>query len=142
MVLPAAAWTEQTGTFLNIEGRSQLSKKVVTPPALAKEQWEVLRVLSEELGAVLPYDNQEELRYRMAEMTPSVLKYDYIESYGVYPRDEMMKTLKKKLISSTIDNYYKTDSVSKASLVMSKCSSAFNRDKMSNFYTDPLFKWF
>lgn len=125
---------------MNIEGRTQLAKKVVLPPGLAKEQWEILRVLSEELGTVLSYDNTEELRYRLAELSPSVLKYDFIESYSVYDRDEKIKKLNDFIIPSTIDNYYKTDSVSNASLVMSKASSAFNRQKMNNVYIDPTFK--
>lgn len=140
LILPSAAWTEQTGSFMNVEGRCQLAKKVVLPPGLAKEQWEILRVLSEELGTVLNYDNQEELRYRMAELSPSVLKYDCIESYSLYERNKEMKSIKNQIIPSTIDNFYKTDSVSNASLVMSKCSSAFNRDKMTNTFLDPTYK--
>lgn len=67
------------------------------------------------------------MRYRLAELTPSVLKYDFIESYSIYNRDEKIKKLNDFIIPSTVDNYYKTDSVSNASLVMSKASSAFNR---------------
>ena len=66
----------------------------MTSPGLAKEQWEILRVLSEELGTVLNYDNQEELRYRMAELSPSVLKYDFVESYSLYERGAETKKLK------------------------------------------------
>ena len=84
-------------------------------------------MLSEELGTVLNYDNMEELRYRMGEISPSVMKYDYIESYSVYDWDEKIKALDSFIFPSTVDNYYKTDSVSNASLVMSKASSAFNR---------------
>lgn len=113
---------------------------MVLPPGLAKEHWEILRVLSEELGTVLPYDSMEELRYWMAEISPSILKYDYIESYSLYQRDDSIKETKNQIIPSTIDNFYKTDSVSNASLVMSKCSSAFNREKMMNIYVDPNFK--
>lgn len=96
-------------------------------------------MLSEELGIVLNYDNQEELRYRMAEISPSVLKTDYIESYSIYDRHDKIKSLDNFFIPSTIDNFYKTDSVSNASLVMSKASSAFNRQKMSNIYKNPIF---
>ena len=46
----------------------------------AKEDWTILRALSEELGQTLPYDNLEELRYRMAELAPHLMKYDYIET--------------------------------------------------------------
>lgn len=96
--------------------------------------------MSEELGTVLPYDSLEELRYRLAEISPSVLKYDFIEGYSLYLRDEPIREVKNQIVPSTVDNYYKTDSVSNASLVMSKCSSAFNREKMSNLFIDPTFK--
>jgi len=38
-----------------------------------------LRALSEEAGVSLPYDTIEELRYRVAELAPHLLKYDYVE---------------------------------------------------------------
>jgi NADH dehydrogenase (ubiquinone) Fe-S protein 1 len=40
----------------------------------------ILRALSEELGQTLPYDNLEEIRFRMGELAPHLLKYDYIEN--------------------------------------------------------------
>lgn len=79
MILPAAAYTEKTGTYVSTEGRVQVARRVVQPPGQAKEDWTILRALSEELGLSLPYDNLEELRYRMAELAPHLMKYDYIE---------------------------------------------------------------
>jgi len=105
---------------------------VVLPPGLAKESWYVFRVLSEELGYELGYDTVEELRSRMAELSPALMKYDFIESYGVYEKG-LGKDTGGEFLESTVDNYYKTDSVSRSSLVLSKCASAFNRNKMSNF---------
>lgn len=52
---------------------------VALPPSGAKSDWEILRALSEECGCALPYDSLEEVRYRIAELAPHLLKYDYIE---------------------------------------------------------------
>lgn len=78
-ILPAAAYTEKTATYVNTEGRPQLTRLAVQPPGLARNDWEILRALSEELGQTLPYDTLEEIRYRIAELAPHLLKYDYIE---------------------------------------------------------------
>jgi len=60
-ILPSAAYTEKSCTFVNMEGRVQLSRLVVQPPGLAKEDWQIIRALSEEVGQTLPYDNVEEV---------------------------------------------------------------------------------
>jgi len=62
IILPSAAYTEKSCTFVNMEGRVQLSRLVVMPPGMAKEDWQILRALSEECGQTLPYDNLEEVR--------------------------------------------------------------------------------
>lgn len=56
-----------------------MTRLAVTSPGNAKDDWEVLRAISEELGISLPYDTLEELRFRMAELAPHLMKYDYIE---------------------------------------------------------------
>lgn len=79
IILPGAAYTEKSATFVNTEGRVQQSRLVVQPPGVAKEDWKIIRALSEECGQSLPYDNIEEMRYRIAELAPHLLKYDHIE---------------------------------------------------------------
>ncbi len=135
LVLPIATWSEQDATYISTEGRVQTSKLAVRPPALAKDEWMVLRALAEEIDVNLNYDNLEELRYRMAEFSPAVLKYDYIEPYSLFERKNGPTNISNDILISMLDNYYKTDPISKSSLIMSKCSSAFNTKKMSNLYT-------
>ena len=62
IVLPAAAWTEENGLFVNTEGRPQLAMRASFPPGEAKENWAILRALSAELDATLPYDSLAQLR--------------------------------------------------------------------------------
>lgn len=79
LVLPGAAYTEKSATYVSTEGRVLLTRNAVSAPGLAKEDWQILRAISEELGCSLPYDSLEELRYRIAELAPHLLKYDYVE---------------------------------------------------------------
>ena len=138
LVLPASAWSEENGTYVSTEGRVQTGRLAVLPPALAKESWMVLRALAEEMGVKLNYDNMEEIKYRISEINPALLKYDFIEPYSVF--GGVNKDFETENLVSMLDNFYKTDSVSRSSVVMSKCSATFNKDKMSNFFTDSIFK--
>lgn len=61
LILPGVTYTEKTATYVNTEGRVQLSRLAVSPPGLARNDWEVLRALSEECGVPLDYDSQEEV---------------------------------------------------------------------------------
>jgi len=80
LVLPGATYLEKAGTYVNTDGRVLLTRKVVTPPGRGRSDWEVLRALSEEVGATLPYDSISELRFRIAELAPHLVKYDWVES--------------------------------------------------------------
>ena len=141
VILPASAWTESDGTFVSLEGRTQLSRRVVPPPALAKDDWQILRAISEEYGETLNFDSIEELRYRIAELCPHLLKYDYIEPYSRMMNEHKgLKDLEEAFFLSTVDNYYKTDAISRSSVVMAKSAGAFNPTKMSNFLRVPWLK--
>jgi len=59
VILPAATYTERSGTYVNTEGRVQMGLKVVEPPGHSREQWEIIRALSEECGVGLPYNSIE-----------------------------------------------------------------------------------
>lgn len=76
IVLPGSSYLEKQGTYVNTDGTVQLGRKVTSPPALAREDWAILRALSEELGSSLPYDNIDQLRDRIAELAPHLIKYD------------------------------------------------------------------
>jgi len=137
LILPGAAYTEKTATYVNTEGRARVSKIAVGPPGLAREDWRVIRALSEEVGQSLPYDSIEEIRYRIAEIAPHLLKYDYIEptvfgEFGIKTLESKDK-LEQTPIADTMDNYYMTDAISRSSVTMAKCSTAFNKSKFNNF---------
>ena len=62
VILPGAAYTEKPGTYVNTEGRVQLADRAVFPPGEAREDWAILRALSERLGKTLPYDTLDQVR--------------------------------------------------------------------------------
>ncbi|EGR28078.1 NADH dehydrogenase fe-s protein 1, putative [Ichthyophthirius multifiliis] len=139
IILPTATYTEKNATWVNTEGRVQQGRLVVMSPGDAREDWMVIRALSEECGVPLPYDTLEELRYRVAELAPHLLKYDFIEptSFGklaLQPqKGQNAQTLNVNPITDYIDNFYMTDAISRASVTMAKCSTAFNHEKFDNF---------
>jgi NADH-quinone oxidoreductase subunit G len=65
VVFPGAAYTEKNGTYVNTEGRVQLAERAVFPPGDAREDWTIIRALSEHLGAKLPFDSLRDLRAAM-----------------------------------------------------------------------------
>merc|ERR1712046_80994 len=82
LILPTSSYLEKAGTFVNTDGRPQLSRAALSTPGFSQDDWMVMRALSEELGAPLPYDSIDELRTRLAELCPHLVKYDWIEASG------------------------------------------------------------
>ena len=70
VILPGAAYTEKDGLYVNFEGRVQLAKRATFPPGEAKEDWAILRALSDVAGQTLPYDDIEALRAAMSKDAP------------------------------------------------------------------------
>merc|ERR1711972_1037464 len=78
-VLPGAAYTEKQGTYVNTEGRAQQTFPALSPPGQARVDWKIIRVVSEVVDEKLPYDKLPELRARMAEVAPNLVRYGNIE---------------------------------------------------------------
>ena len=83
VILPGAAYTEKSATYVNVDGRAVMGRLTTSPPGQGRSDWEVIRALSEVLGQTLPYDSLQEIRYRIAELAPHLIKYDYLEPYNV-----------------------------------------------------------
>jgi NADH dehydrogenase (ubiquinone) Fe-S protein 1 len=84
VILPGAAYTEKTATFVNTEGRAQQTRRAVNPPGNAREDWKIIRALSEVCGETLPYDELSELRSRMSEISPTLLRYGDLEAANFF----------------------------------------------------------
>src|SRR5581483_9904059 len=79
VILPGAAYTEKSGIYVNTEGRPQIANRAAFPPGDAREDWAILRALSEQLEAKLGYDSLAELRRAMMQKHPHLGKIGQIE---------------------------------------------------------------
>ena len=97
----------------------------------------ILRALSEELGIPLPYDSLDEVRTRLAELAPHLVKFDVIENSGfenlALRFDPKLTNLNNTPITDNVDNFYQTDVISKNSQVMARCTKELNPKKQYNF---------
>ncbi len=124
VVLPGAAYTEKDGIYVNTEGRPQQGKRASFPPGDAKEDWAILRALSEALGKTLPYDTPVQLRTRIVEEWPHLGEFDLIQpakSVAVKGAGKVLKAAFKNPVKS----FYLTNAICRASDTMSKCTDAF-----------------
>ncbi|EHH21608.1 hypothetical protein EGK_04717 [Macaca mulatta] len=132
VILPGAAYTEKSATYVNTEGRAQQTKVAVTPPGLAREDWKIIRALSEIAGITLPYDTLDQVRNRLEEVSPNLVRYDDIEGANYFQQaNELSKLVNQQLLADplvppqlTIKDFYMTDSISRASQTMAKCVKA------------------
>ena len=130
--LPGAAYTEKATTFVNTEGRTQLLRAAVPPPGAAREDWKIIRALSEVMGAALPYNDLLDLRDRMFDISPTLVRYDIVEPTSAASANAGLEALAKGGDASRISgaplfkpisNFYQTDPISRASPTMTKVSN-------------------
>nr|XP_056717451.1 NADH-ubiquinone oxidoreductase 75 kDa subunit, mitochondrial [Euleptes europaea] len=132
VVLPGAAYTEKAATYVNIEGRAQQTRVAVTPPGMAREDWRIIRAISELAGMTLPYDSLNEVRSRLEEVSPNLVRYDDVEGANYFSQaNELSKMVNQKLLTDplvppqlTVKDFYMTDPISRASQTMAKCVKA------------------
>ncbi|MBL8663240.1 MAG: NADH-quinone oxidoreductase subunit G [Candidatus Odyssella sp.] len=126
VILPGAAYTEKAATYVNTEGRAQRTKLAVFPPGEAREDWTIVRALSEALGHTLPYDTPSAVRTCLTAKSPAFGALDRIvpASWGPFGAEGPMDAAPFK---SPVANFYMTDPISRASHVMAQCT-AMRRD--------------
>jgi len=121
VIFPGAAYTEKNGLYVNMEGRVQEALRAIAPPGDAKEDWKILRALSQVAGHKLPYDNLDQLRAKMVEAVPHFAAVDHIEP-AEWKHMGRAGKLSAKPLKLPIDNFYMTDPISRASRTMAECS--------------------
>jgi NADH-quinone oxidoreductase subunit G len=124
VILPGAAYTEKHGTWVNTEGRPQRAKLAVFPPGEAKEDWKILRALSDTLGRTVPLGNLAEVRRRMAEIAPPLGAIDRITPAPLGPAGSVGAIGGEPFVSQITD-FYLTNPIARASSVMQECSALF-----------------
>jgi NADH-quinone oxidoreductase subunit G len=121
IILPGAAYTEENGLFVNTEGRPQLAMRATFPPGEAKENWAILRALSAELGATLPFDSLAGLRKALIAEVPHLAAIDEVpENAWQVPAGGEMGS---EDFRSPVRDFYLTNPIARASSVMAELSA-------------------
>ncbi len=123
VILPGAAYTEKPGTYVNTEGRVQLGQRASYPPGDAREDWAILRALSERLGKPLPYDTIDQVRARLIAVNKSFAALDQ-QAPGAWGEFGKAGPTGDAPFVSPIANFYMTDPISRASKTMADCMAS------------------
>jgi len=121
VILPSAAYAEQSGLYVNTEGRPQLAYRAAFPPGEAKEDWAIIRALSERLGEPLPFDTLDQLRALMFEQFPHLQTIN-----AITPADwkaEAAGNLNEAAFTPAVEDFYLTNPIARASETMAACSA-------------------
>lgn len=140
IILPGAAYTEKSGTYVNMEGRSQVGTQSLCPPGQAKEDWKIIRALSEKVGRKLPFNTLHELRKVMQGACISLHPHFYyhedntqearsrqLKDFLLKKRDLLKQSaLSKEPFKQYFHSFYMTDVISRSSPTMAACVEAFS----------------
>jgi NADH-quinone oxidoreductase subunit G len=134
VILPAAAYTEKSGTYVNLEGRVQLANRAAFAPGDAREDWAILRALSDVLGQRLPFDSLDALRRKLFAEHPHMARLDQIAAGEGAQALERLAGLGgqpgREPFVSPIGDFYLTNPIARASGVMAECSALARGDRL------------
>jgi NADH-quinone oxidoreductase subunit G len=125
VILPGAAYPEKSGIYVNTEGRVQMAGRASFPPGDAREDWAILRALSDVLGHRLPYDSLAQLRQALFKAHPHLQRVDQItagDSGDVRALASLDGTPDKAPFGQAVEDFYLTNPIARASAVMAECS--------------------
>jgi len=125
VILPGAAYTEKPGLYVNTEGRVQMAERAVFPKGQAKEDWAVIRALSERVGQTLPYDTLEQLRNKLMADHPTFGRIDYLAPSEPFDVGSLgaKGDLGDVAFASPILDPYLTNPIARASATMAELSA-------------------
>jgi NADH-quinone oxidoreductase subunit G len=130
VILPGAAYTEKSGIYVNTEGRVQMAARAAFPPGDAREDWAILRAMSEVVGCKLPYDSLPQLRGALFRAVPHLQRIDTImpgDPQDIRRLGSLGGSLDKAPLQSPIEDFYLTNPIARASAVMAECSALAER---------------
>jgi NADH-quinone oxidoreductase subunit G len=125
VILPGAAYTEKSGIYVNTEGRAQMASRAAFPPGEAREDWAIIRALSDVLAKKLPYDSVAALRQALFKAVPHLMRIDQIEPGKAGDIKAMAGkggSVDKAAFKGSVDDFYLTNPIARASAVMAECS--------------------
>ena len=125
VILPGAAYTEKSGIYVNTEGRVQMANRAAFPPGEAREDWAIVRALSDVLGKKLPYDSLAALRQAMFKAVPHLMRIDQIEAGNADDDQDARgqgRQRREGAVQDAVEDFYLTNPIARASAVMAECS--------------------
>jgi len=125
VILPGAAYTEKSGIYVNTEGRVQMANRAAFPPGEAREDWAIIRALSDVVGKKLPYDSLAQLRQAISRAAPHLARLEQIEpgkAGDVKALAGKGGKVDKAAFKPAIEDFYMTNPIARASAVMAECS--------------------
>jgi NADH-quinone oxidoreductase subunit G len=134
VILPGAAYPEKSGLYVNTEGRVQMAARAAFPPGDAREDWAIMRALSDHLGARLPYDSLAQLRQAIFAAHPHLQRIGTItpgDGADLRRLAQLPGAPDKAPFASVIDDFYLTNPIARASAVMAECSALAERRTMT-----------
>ena len=129
VILPAAAYTEKQATYVNTEGRAQMTEQAATPPGEAREDWKIFRALSARLDVTLPYDNLSALRLAMYDAAPHLAQLDTLIAADA-PQAPAHDGLGADSFTYAVSDFYFTNPIARASAIMADCAKAKDAPKI------------
>jgi NADH-quinone oxidoreductase subunit G len=123
VILPGAAYTEKTATYVNTEGRAQTAQQALTPPGSAKEDWKIIRALSEVIGHTLPYNTWKDIESALIEAHPAFASKGQIvtSEWQDFNIEINNAGIEAKPFNLPITNFYMADTISRHSANMVSC---------------------
>ncbi|KAG5247265.1 NADH dehydrogenase [Salix suchowensis] len=125
VVLPASAFSEKEGTYENTEGCTQQTLPAVPTVGDARDDWKIIRALSEVAGVKLPYDTVGAIRSRIKTVAPNLLSVEEREpaTFWASLKPDATQKMSSTPFKAAIENFYMTDSITRASKIMAQCSA-------------------
>ena len=126
VILPGAAYTEKEGTYANTEGRVQMTARAIFPPGDAREDWAILKDLSNALGKPLPFETLQDLRAKMYAAAPQLAQLDVLEKADSGPIVKFASHSAKPgsdPFGLSLNDYYLSNPIARASAIMASLSA-------------------
>ncbi|KAI4299621.1 hypothetical protein L6164_033060 [Bauhinia variegata] len=129
VILPASAFSEKEGTYENTEGCTQQTLPAVPTVGDARDDWKIIRALSEVAGLRLPYDSIGAIRSRLRTVAPNLVHMDEREpaTFSTSLRPQFTQKLNTTPFERAVENFYMTDSITRASKIMAQCSALLSK---------------
>ncbi len=129
VVLPGAAYTEKSATYVNTEGRPQMANRAAFPPGDAREDWAIIVSLAKQAGVDLGFANMSDLRAAMYKIAPHLAHIGTVakaDAAGLTELEQGAGKLGKEAFTSPIKDFYFTNPIARASRIMAECSALKN----------------